>query len=77
MLHDIFHPDGEPFAFSWDMLPLSGLSTKDFIAPSSFSFGEGCSFRMERKLGAVSFLEILAPKLNDRGFPTSWTWKTG
>ena len=65
-LHGVFHPDGEPFAFSWDWLASSGLSTKDFIAPSSFRFGEGCTFRMGRKLGAVSFLEILAPELNDR-----------
>lgn len=65
-LHGVFHPDGEPFAFSWDWLAPSGLSTKDFIAPSSFRFGEGRSFRMGGKLGAVSFLEILTPELNDR-----------
>ena len=66
MLHGIFHPEGEPFHFSWDWLIPSGLTTKDFIAPSSFRFGEGRTFRMGRKLGAVSFLEILAPELNDR-----------
>lgn len=65
-MHGIFHPEGEPFSFSWDWLTPSGLSTKDFIAPSSFHFGEGRSFRMERKVGAVSFLQILAPELNDR-----------
>ena len=66
VLHGIFHPEGEPFRFSWDWLAPSGLSTKDFIAPSSFRFGDGRTFRMGRKLGAVSFLEILAPELNDR-----------
>ena len=65
-LHGIFHLEGEPFFFSWDYLVPSGLSTKDFIAPSSFYFGEGRTFRMGSKLGAVSFLEILAPELNDR-----------
>lgn len=65
-LHNIFHPEGEPFFFSWDYLVPSGLNTKDFIAPSSFRFGEGRTFRMGKKLGAVSFLEILAPELNDR-----------
>ncbi len=65
-LHGVFHPEGEPFRFSWDWLAPSGLNTKDFIAPSSFRFGEGRTFRMGRKLGAVSFLEILAPELNDR-----------
>ena len=66
ILHGIFHPEGEPFRFSWDWLVPSGLTTKDFIAPSSFRFGDGRTFRMGRKLGAVSFLEILAPELNDR-----------
>ena len=65
-LHSVFHPDGEPFRFSWDWLTPSGLTTRDFIAPSSFRFGEGRYFRMGRKIGAVSFLEILAPELNDR-----------
>ena len=65
-LHSVFHPEGEPFRFSWEWLTPSGLTTKDFIAPSSFRFGEGRYFRMGRKIGAVSFLEILAPELNDR-----------
>ena len=66
VLHGVFHPAGEPFSFDWAWLAPSGLSTKDFIAPSSFRFGEGRYFRMGRKIGAVSFLEILAPELNDR-----------
>ena len=65
-LHSVFHPEGEPFRFSWEWLTPLGLTTKDFIAPSSFRFGEGRYFRMGRKIGAVSFLEILAPELNDR-----------
>lgn len=39
VMHSIFHPDGEPFSFDWKWLAPSGLSTKDFIAPSSFRFG--------------------------------------
>ena len=66
VLHGVFHPEGEPFSFDWAWLAPSGLSTKDFIAPSSFRFGEGRTFRMGKKIGAVSFLEILAPELNDR-----------
>ena len=66
MLHGIFHPECGQFAFDFSWLAQSGLSTKDFIAPSSFRFGEGRYFRMGRKIGAVSFLEILAPELNDR-----------
>ena len=55
-----------PFQFEWDWLAPSGLSTKDFIAPSSFEFRTGKQFRMGKKYGAVSFLQILAPELNDR-----------
>ena len=66
-LHDIFHMDEQaPFRFSWDWLAPSGLSTKDFIAPTSFEFRNGKTFRMGRKCGAVSFVQILAPELNDR-----------
>ncbi len=65
-LHGAFHPEGEPFRFSFDWLVPSGLSTKDYIAPSSFTFGEGRYFRIGKKIGAVSFLQILAPELNDR-----------
>ena len=67
IMHGMFHMDEQlPFRFSWDLLPLSGLSVKDFIAPSSFEFRTGRSFTMGKKLGAVSFLQILAPELNDR-----------
>ena len=67
LLHGIFHMDGQtPFRFSWDWLAPSGLSTKDFIAPSSFEFKNGRMFRMGKMFGAVSFLQILAPELNDR-----------
>lgn len=67
LMHSIFHMDTqEPFRFEWDWLAPSGLSTKDFIAPSSFFFGESRRFRMGAKLGAASILQILAPELNDR-----------
>ena len=56
----------QPFRFSWEMLPPSGLTTKDFIAPSSFEFSNGKYFGMGRQIGCASFLQILAPELNDR-----------
>ena len=66
-LHAIFHMDEQvPFRFDWSWLAPSGLSTKDFIAPSSFEFRTGKQFRMGKTYGAVSFLQILAPELNDR-----------
>ena len=66
VLHGLMHPDGESFSFEWDWLPKTGLSVKDYIAPSSFQFGNTRIFRMGKKLGAASFLQILAPELNDR-----------
>ena len=67
LLHSIFHMDTqEKFAFEWDWLPRTGLSTKDFIAPTGFEFRDGRRFRMGGTLGSVSFLQILAPELNDR-----------
>ena len=67
VLHDVFNMDsGEPFRFSFDMVARTGLSSKDFIAPTSFDFREGKCFKMGKTIGAVSFLQILAPELNDR-----------
>ena len=67
LCHNIIRMDGnETFRFDWKWLVPSGLSTKDFIAPSSFEFREGRSFKTGNKYGAVSFLQILAPELNDR-----------
>src|SRR5699024_3713609 len=62
VMHSIFHPDGEPFQFDWKWLAPSGLSTKDFIAPSSFRFGNARMFGLGGKYGAVSFLQILSPE---------------
>ena len=65
VLYNIFHSNKEEFPFSWDYISASGLSTKDFIAPSSFCFGESRTFYMGEKIGSVSFIEIIAPELED------------
>ena len=67
LMHGMFHMDEHTdFHFEWEWLAPSGLSVKDFIAPSSFEFRNGKEFGIGKKLGAVSFLQILAPELNDR-----------
>jgi len=67
ILHGQFHPDGkEKLWFKWGDIPKTGLSTKDYIAPTSFDFREGKTFRMGTTIGAVSFVQILAPELSDR-----------
>lgn len=67
VMHGIFHPDGKmPFRFDWKDRVKTGLSTKDYIAPTSFDFRDGKTFRMGEYYGAASYLQILAPELNDR-----------
>lgn len=68
LLHSQLHPSGqEKFKFAWGDLAKTGLSTKDFIAPTSFTFSkDGKTFRIGEYSGAMSFLQILAPELTDR-----------
>jgi len=67
LLHNQLHPDGNTkFRFDWKDRVKTGMSTKDFIAPSSFDFRDGKSFRMGRHYGAISYIQILAPELTDR-----------
>lgn len=67
ILHRMFHPAGErKFRFAWDAVWKTGLSSKDFIAPDSFTFKNGKYFKVGQTYGAVSFLQILAPELTDR-----------
>lgn len=67
ILHQMFHPAGErKFLFAWDAIWKTGLSSKDFIAPDSFTFQNGQYFKIGQTYGAVSFLQILAPELTDR-----------
>ena len=68
LLHSQLHPSGqEKLKFAWSDLAKTGLSTKDFIAPTSFTFSkDGKTFRIGEYSGAMSFLQILAPELTDR-----------
>ncbi|MGL6201552.1 MAG: VirB4-like conjugal transfer ATPase, CD1110 family [Lachnospiraceae bacterium] len=56
----------EPFRFRYEMLAETGMSTKDFIAPPSMSFGERRYFKFGSVIGSTSYLQILAPELTDR-----------
>ena len=67
LMYDMFHMDNQsPFRFNWDWLAPTGLSTKDFIAPSSFDFRDKRSFGFGDKYGEVSFYNVIASDLNDR-----------
>ncbi len=67
LMHDMFHMGGrDKFFFDWKWLPGSGLSVKDFIAPTSFAFPGGRTFQMGPLYGAMSFLAITASDLSDQ-----------
>jgi len=67
LMHSQFHmADDEKFSFNWKWLPGTGLSVKDFIAPSSFNFKNGRCFQMGSMYGAMSFLSITASDISDR-----------
>ncbi len=73
VLHGQFHKAAESLScsngklhFSWGDIPKTGLSTKDFIAPTSFDFRDSKTFRMGTTYGAVSYIQIIAPELSDR-----------
>ena len=67
LMHSMFHMgDNDKFIFEWNWLTGSGLSVKDFIAPSSFVFPGGRTFQMGELYGAMSFLAITASDLSDQ-----------
>ncbi|EOH32550.1 VirB4-like conjugal transfer ATPase, CD1110 family [Enterococcus faecium] len=67
VLHSQLHPGGrEPFRFSWDMIPKTGMGTKDFIAPTSFDFRQSRLFRVGQTWGAASYMQIMASELSDK-----------
>ena len=73
VFHGQFHPDGkEKLQFEWSDTAKTGLTTKDYIAPSSFDFRDTHTFRMGSGSirgdthGAVSHIQIIAPELTDR-----------
>ena len=67
ILYETFNPETEnPFRFSYDQLMQTGLSTKDYVAPTSFVFKSGKMFTMGKTMGAASYLQILAPELTDK-----------
>ena len=67
LLHSQMHPGSrEPFRFSWQDIPRTGMGTKDFIAPDSFDFRQSRTFRVGQYWGAASYLQILASELSDK-----------
>lgn len=73
LLFRIFHPGTkEKLMWNFDMQTGTGLSSKDFIAPSSFSFKYGPDlnatryFRVGERIGAASVVHVFASDMEDR-----------
>lgn len=67
LIHSQFHMgEDEKFNFDWKWLPGTGLSVKDFIAPSGLNFKNGRTFQVGSMYGAMSFLSITASDISDR-----------
>jgi hypothetical protein len=67
VLHGQLHPgDRERFVFSWAAIAQTGMSTKDFIAPTSFEFRQSRIFKTGASWGAASYLQIMASELSDK-----------
>lgn len=73
LLFRLFHPaTKEKFMWNFDMPVGTGLSSKDFIAPSSFGFTSSPElnasryFRVGDRIGAVSYVKIFASDMEDR-----------
>ena len=67
LMHAMFHMgDNDKFFFDWKYLVESGLSVKDFIAPTAFAFKTNRTFQMGNIFGSMSYLQITASDLSDR-----------
>ena len=67
LMHSMFHMgDNDKFFFDWKYLVESGLSVKDFIAPTAFAFKNSRTFQMGSIYGSMSYLQIIASDLSDR-----------
>ena len=66
ILYEFFNQDKmEPFRFSFKEMAESGNGVKDFIAPQGFEFRFPGRFKAGHMFGAVKYLDIISPKLND------------
>lgn len=67
LMHSMFHMgDDDKFYFDWKWLVNSGLSVKDFIAPTVFAFNGSRTFQMGSLYGSMSYLAITASDICDQ-----------
>ena len=75
LLHGQLHPGGtEPFRFTWDMIPKTGMGTKDFIAlPALTSAKPGC-FAWAPLGERPPICRLWPPNSPTSSLPSCWRW---
>lgn len=73
LLFRLMHPASkEKLFFNFDMMLNTGLSSKDFVVPTGFSFKHDTNlnadkyFKMGNYIGAVSYINVNAAQMDDR-----------
>lgn len=75
LLHSQMHPGSrEPFRFSWQDIPKTGLGTKDYIAPDSFDFRQSRLFRVGQYWGRLPICRSWLRSSPTSSWRKSWSW---
>ena len=64
VIHDILNSN-DRLVFSFEDLKYSGLTTKEYIVPTSFNFSKPSYFKTGEVFAEVNFLQILASDIKD------------
>ena len=64
VIHDILNPN-DRLVFSFEDLKYSGLTTKEYIVPTSFNFSKPTYFKTGEVCAEVNFLQLLASDIRD------------
>lgn len=75
LMHAMFHMgDDDKFFFDWKWLVESGLSVKDFIAPTAFAFKGNRTFRWAVCMAPCPFCLLLHPISATGCWQIFWIW---
>ena len=75
IMYETFNQDSKvPFHFSYDDVLRTGLSTKDYVAPTSFVFKSGKDFEMGGTMELFPIYRSLHRNLPTRCWQSFWRW---
>lgn len=75
ILHGQLHPGGtEPFRFTWDMIPKTGMGTKDFIAPPALTSARPGCFAWAPLGERPPICRLWPPNSPTSSLPSCWRW---